>query len=89
MITFSKGKGKYKYTAIITHKNGEEERVSFGHKDYQQYHDKIGLYSHLDHLDKERRKRYRQRHMKILLKDGRPAYKVRYTPAYLSLKYLW
>ena len=30
--------------------------IHFGDNRYQQYKDKIGIYSHLDHNDKERRK---------------------------------
>lgn len=38
--------------------------TSFGDKRYQQYHDKLGFYSHLDHNDKDRRERYLNRHSK-------------------------
>ena len=60
-------------------------------KGYQHYKDStgLGLYSHLDHGDKERRKRYRDRHSKILLKDGTPAYKNKNQSAYWSYYYLW
>jgi len=47
------------------------------------------LYSDLDHLDEARRKRYRERHSKILLKDGTPAYKNKEQPSYFSYNYLW
>ena len=65
--------------------------VQFGDRRYQQYHDStpLKLYSHLDHWDNARRSRYRKRHQNILLKDGTPAYKKKYTPAYFSYKYLW
>lgn len=32
--------------------------LSFGHKAYQHYFDKLGFYSHLNHLDDKRRKNY-------------------------------
>jgi hypothetical protein len=35
---------------------------SFGHTSYQQYKDRIGAFSHLDHLDKDRRRLYLSRH---------------------------
>ena len=54
--------------------------VHFGDKRYQHYKDKIGMYSHLDHGDNERRKRYYDRH-------GKEA--VKYSPKYFSHKYLW
>ena len=41
------------------------------------------------HKDEDRRRRYRARHSKILLKDGRPAYKVKGTAAYFSCNILW
>lgn len=36
--------------------------TSFGDKRYQHYHDRLGLYSKLDHWDQERRRLYRLRH---------------------------
>jgi hypothetical protein len=65
--------------------------IHFGAKGYKHYKDTTGkgLYSHLDHLDKARRDRYRARHEKILLKDGTPAYKNKEQPAYYSYNYLW
>jgi len=35
--------------------------ISFGDKRYQQYNDKIGHYSHLNHLDEKRRQNYYNR----------------------------
>jgi len=60
-------------------------------KGYQQYRDRtgLGLYSHLDHNDPERRKKYRERHGKIKLKDGTLAYKNKEQPAHYSYFYLW
>jgi hypothetical protein len=63
--------------------------IHFGASGYQQYHDKIGLYSSLDHGDLNRRKRYRDRHKKIYNKFGVPSYRVKYTPAWFSWHYLW
>ena len=42
-------------------KNGKY-LFSFGDRRYQQFKDLIGFWSHLDHLDKERKKRYYARH---------------------------
>ena len=70
----SKKKGK-KYDVIY---NGKV--VSFGHSKYQDF---------TQHKDKERRDRYRARHSKIKLKDGRLAYRVKGTPAYFSWYLLW
>jgi mRNA degradation ribonuclease J1/J2 len=65
--------------------------VHFGDKRYQHYQDKtpLGLYGHLNHGDEVRRKKYKARHEKILLKDGTPAYQKKYTPSWFSYKYLW
>ena len=87
-ITFIRGPANHKYTAIIN-KNGKTYNVNFGDKRYEHYHDKIGLYSHLDHNDKERRKRYIKRHSAIINKDGKKAISIKYSPAWFSLRYLW
>lgn len=76
MITFIIGKGNKKYTAILP--NGR--RVSFGDKRYQQYYDKIGVYSWLNHYDKKRRALYRARH------GTNPK---KYSAGWFALKYLW
>jgi len=41
------------------------------------------------HKDKARRDRYRQRHSQIFLRDGRPAYMVKESPAFWSYHLLW
>jgi hypothetical protein len=63
--------------------------AQFGDRRYQQYKDKIGYYSDLDHNDKKRLQRYRNRHEEIRNKDGVPAYKVEFSPAWFSYLYLW
>lgn len=90
-IYFVKGPRQYKYTAILP----SNRRVNFGHKDYQHYKDSVPkrlggkLYSSLDHKDPERRKRYQQRHKKVLNKYNEPAYRVRYSPSWFSYYFLW
>lgn len=44
---------------------------------------------YLIHGDLARRKRYRARASKILLKDGSPAYRSKSQPAYYSYNILW
>ena len=83
-IRFVKGPKNYKYTAIIGNRH-----VNFGDKRYQHYHDKIGLYSNLDHNDKQRRANYRKRHSAIRKKDGKRAVDVKYSPAWFAYRYLW
>ncbi len=41
------------------------------------------------HKDPERRAAYRKRHRAILLKDGRPAYLVKESPAFWAYRILW
>lgn len=48
-----------------------------------------GSQTFLEGATKEKRKSYQARHSKIKLKDGRLAYKVKYTPSYLSWWILW
>lgn len=54
--------------------------TSFGDNRYDQYKDKIGLYSYKDHNDKERKRLYYARHGKKA--DPESA-------KYFSHKYLW
>lgn len=56
------------------------KKVYFGDKRYEQYFDKLGHYSKLNHLDKERRRLYYSRH-------GKKAKK--YSPKWFSHNYLW
>ena len=72
-------KKKAKYD-VYDAKTGEYIN-SFGHVDYQQYKDRIGYYSHLDHLNKDRRRLYLARHSKD--------YNELPYPSYFSTNYLW
>lgn len=56
---FKKSTRKNKKYAVF--KDGKM-LTHFGDKRYGQYHDKIGLYSHLDHGDEKRRANYYKRH---------------------------
>lgn len=74
----------FRYPSTRKHKKYDafnkkgEYLASFGDTRYQQYFDKIGAYSDLNHLDKMRRYLYKTRHQK----DNGWA-------GYFSLKYLW
>lgn len=89
-IKFEKGPRCSKYTAILP----DGKRVNFGHKGYEQYKDLVpksqggGLWSHKDHLDKERRDRYRTRHTRIS-KDGGLTKDKKYSPEWFSYYLLW
>ena len=90
---FRKSKTRHKkYDAIIVDiKTRKEYIVPFGDNRYEHFRDTtgLGLYSKYDHNDKERRDRYRARHRAIKLKDGTPAYKKKYSPAWFSYNFLW
>lgn len=58
----------------------DNKTIHFGDSRYQQYFDKIGLYSHLDHKDAERKRLYYARHGSATKK---------YSPKWFSHKYLW
>jgi len=96
-VRFERGPGRYKYTAIVPSKDarGGEKRVHFGHKDYEQYRDRVpkarggGLWSHKDHRDVQRRANYRRRHEGVRTKDGSRAYEVPYSPSWFSYHFLW
>lgn len=83
-LRFEVGSGNKKYNAVLKNKGtGKEVRVSFGDRRYQQYKDQTGLgkYSNLNHLDTNRRQRYRTRHA------GEQNRK--YSSGWFSWHYLW
>ena len=89
LVGFRKSSTKNaKYDAIISD-SGKIRYVPFGDNRYQHYHDRIGLYSNLNHNDLKRRDEYRKRHSAIKTKDGKLAYQQLYSPAYFSFYYLW
>lgn len=51
-----------KYDVFLNINKIKKFIVSFGDTRYQHYYDKIGFYKNLNHNDKNRRKRYIQRH---------------------------
>jgi hypothetical protein len=86
-VRFKKSKNpNKKYTAIlINKKTNRTVNVNFGSTMYQQYKDSTGLnfYSKYDHLDKERKKRYKLRH------KGEGDNNKKYSSAWFSYWYLW
>lgn len=88
LLGFEKSKIKNKkYTAFLRNKKTNRiNKIHFGaiKEDgipYEQYYDKLKLYSSYNHLDKDRRKRYIERHKKDINKP--------YSASYFSLFYLW
>ena len=84
---FHRSNRKNKKYAVYTPKG---KLINFGELGAQHYKDTaIGLYSHLDHNDPERRRLYRARHSKIMLKTGKPAYLDPEQAAFYSYRFLW
>jgi hypothetical protein len=79
IISFRKStKPHKKYDAIMS----DGSIVSFGDNRFQQYKDTaLGLYSHLDHLDKKRKDNYKSRHHKDINK--------KFSPGWMSFNFLW
>lgn len=69
-------RGNKKYYALV-----DGRQVHFGDRGYQHYYDKIGAFSHLNHLDPARRLRYKQRHEK----DRH----VKWSPGWFADRILW
>ena len=84
ILGFEKSNAKNKkYTAYIQNIHTEKiSKIHFGDNRYYHYNDKIGLYKHLNHNDKQRRENYRNRHKVYYDKNY-------YSPSYFSWGYLW
>lgn len=79
----SKTKGK-KYDALLMNKKTKRNKtVPFGAKGYEHYEDStgLGLYSHLDHKDKQRRRNFMKRHNSNA--------KHKFSSAWFAKKFLW
>jgi len=82
------GKAKHKYSVYVM-KDGKKKLIHFGNPDYQQYKDKLGEYSNLDHGDLKRRKSYLARAKGIRNKQGQLTWKDKNSSNYYSVRYLW
>ncbi len=78
IIKFERGSYPKKYKVYLN----SGQIIQFGDQRYQQYKDStpLKLYSHLDHLDKERKELYYRR----FGKESKP-----YTAKWFSHRYLW
>jgi len=74
---------------MVTTPNGKI--IHFGARDMEQYKDTtgLGLYSHLNHNDKERRRLYLARAKGIKDKNGNLTWNNPESANYYSVKYLW
>lgn len=80
----SNAEGK-KYSALIQNKTNKRIRtINFGSSSHEQFKDStgLGLYSGLNHGDRERQKKYKSRHAVFIRKGF-------YSPGYFSMRYLW
>tara|TARA_R110000803_G_scaffold11436_9_gene34144 strand:- start:1732 stop:1992 length:261 start_codon:yes stop_codon:yes gene_type:complete len=75
-----RSQAKNKKYAIFVMKNGRKRKINFGDSRYQQFKDKIGDFSSLDHGDPKRRKLYFARHGRTTDKN---------TALYWSNRILW
>ncbi len=77
-----------KYSVYVM-KNDAKRLIHFGDRSMQHYFDKIGHWKSLNHLDKERRKRYLARARGIKNSAGALTWKDRNSANFYSVKYLW
>lgn len=78
-----------KYSVRVKSVDGKTKLIHFGDIRYQQYKDKLGLYSSKNHLDSTRRKSYLARAKGIKDKNGNLTWKNKNSSNYFSIKYLW
>ena len=88
MPEFKKSTRKGKKYMVRTPKG---KLIHFGASSMQQFKDTtgLGLYTHLNHGDKERRKRYLARAKGIKDKNGNLTWKNPESPNYYAVRYLW
>jgi len=84
-----KSKAKNKKYSVYVMKDGKKKLIHFGDSRMQQYKDKLGEYSNLDHGDLKRRKSYLARAKGIKNKKGELTYKDKNSANYYSVRYLW
>lgn len=87
MQIFEKSNAKNKKYKTVY--NGKT--INFGDSRMQQYKDStgLGLYSSKDHGDSIRRKSYLARAKGIKNKEGQLTWKLKSSPNYYSVRYLW
>lgn len=88
MPKFEKSTRKGKKYSVITPSG---KKIHFGASSMEQYKDStgLGLYSHLNHGDKKRRKSYLARAKGIKNKNGNLTWKDKESANYYSVHYLW
>jgi hypothetical protein len=67
----------------------DQKTVHFGNPNYEHYKDRTGIWSHLDHNDKERRKNYLKRSYGIKNKKGKLTANDPKSPNYHARIVLW
>ena len=81
-LVFSRGSYPKKYKVVVFQDGKKIKTTQFGDRRYGHFRDKtpLKLYSHLDTLDRQKKKNYYARHNKTYPK---------YSADYFSKKYLW
>lgn len=77
-----------KYSVYVI-KDGKRTLIHFGNTDYQQFKDKLGEYSNLDHNDKVRQKSYLARAKGIKNKQGELTWRDKNSANYYAVRFLW
>tara|TARA_R110000803_G_scaffold12929_3_gene36594 strand:+ start:608 stop:922 length:315 start_codon:yes stop_codon:yes gene_type:complete len=80
---------KNKKYSVYVMKDNKKRLIHFGDSNMEQYKDKLGEYSKLNHLDPKRRKSYLARAKGIRNKKGELTWKDKNTSNFYSIKYLW
>lgn len=76
--------------SVFVRKEGKKKLIHFGSRKYKHFMDRVSdRYEHLNHLDEDRKERYRKRHQAIKLKNGKIAIHDKNQPAYWSYYFLW
>ena len=87
-LKITPGPYPHKYTAKFT-AGGRGRTVHFGDQRYQQYHDMLGKYRHMDHNDCRRWLSYQARHGGVQNAQGDAAIKQRLSASWFADKFLW
>jgi len=90
-IIFTKSNRKNKKYRVDFDYGGKHHTIHFGDINYEQYKDStgLGLYSYLNHNDKNRRNAYRKRAGNIRDKNGKLTVSNPLSSNYWAYRYLW
>ena len=75
--------------AVYVMRGGKKVLIHFGDSSMEHFKDKLGVWSHLDHNDKQRRKNYRNRSGGIRNKSGELTANNKNYANYWARRILW